>query len=466
MIPTIGYLLLDILILLALAFIGGLSSVIILRRVSILQLISVAFPFGAGIYTLLLFLFSLGNIALNLSGIVIIYFLLVSALGLIFLAQSKVGQIQYSIEYPQANRNLPVFSLWAILGLLFATAVFLSVARSYSSWDAVAGWAMKGYGIAHESSILGAQKWGAWGLSYPLNIPLQISLFRIITRDILPGSKLIFPTFFISTVLASIDFWMRKKVSTSLALISAVVLSSVPFIFFHATIGYANLALTAYLILASIWSIDGIFEKRRRKALLGGFFLALASWTRPEAFIFCVGIISAVIIAKLVTRRGQIYWLAWLLPFFVVAGVWFIVGGESAQDSHLGQAVFGVLPSIQRGEYRLWELYLIPRLMLERGLNIERWGFLFPVVGVLLVLRVWKFRPRKDPELLGLLLITISLSLIPVFIFYVRSFTRPEDFVQLLNRSFDRAFLPASFSMLLFAVALTGNRIPSSEPEV
>jgi hypothetical protein len=45
-------------------------------------------------------------------------------------------------------------------------------------------------------------------------------------------------------------------------------------------------------------------------------------------------------------------------------------------------------------------------------------------------------------------------AVIPVGLFYVQSFTFPDQFIPLLNRSFDRAFLPAAAMVLVLGFTL------------
>ena len=52
----------------------------------------------------------------------------------------------------------------------------------------------------------------------------------------------------ISLLVGTFRFWKREDVPTDLALAGSLVLMSVPVIFFHGTIGYANLAYTTYLV--------------------------------------------------------------------------------------------------------------------------------------------------------------------------------------------------------------------------
>lgn len=452
--PLVPSLLLDTLVLLSLASLGGLLALAVLSHLNLLQLLSLAYPLGAGAFTWAVFLVSALGFQASIARLLIFYCLVMMLLGLVILTQRKVFHIKFGLGGARVGTKVQYWILWLLIGTIFLFAAFLAVTRSYSSWDAAAGWAIKGYGIAQEGSIYAARRWGAWGLSYPLNIPIQISFFRSITNDVLPGSKLIFPIYFVSAILACVDFWIRRGVSVCVSLVAAIFLALTPFLFLHATIGYANLPLACYLILSAIWALEGVFGVRTRKLVMSGILLALSSWTRPEALLYCLGIVIAVILAHLITKRGRIAWIPWLLPFLIGAGSWFVVGGRSAQQSHLGQAVYGVLPSILDGEFRLFELYLIPRLFVERALDVERWGVLFPLIAIVALIGIWRLRPRRDPEIFSLLLISVFLGLIPMLLFYVRAFTRSSDFVQLLNRSFDRAFLPASIALFVFAISL------------
>jgi hypothetical protein len=60
-------------------------------------------------------------------------------------------------------REWPVWISLAVFSVLTLLAAILAIGRAHSSYDAVAMWIVKGYSIAHEGSIFGAQVWGALG---------------------------------------------------------------------------------------------------------------------------------------------------------------------------------------------------------------------------------------------------------------------------------------------------------------
>ena len=153
---------------------------------------------------------------------------------------------------------------------LLAQIVVISVGRGYSFFDAIANWALKGYTIAQEGTIWAGKDWGGHALAYPQNLHLAISLFRLADGDALPGSKLLDPLLLSSLLVGCFQFWKRSAVPADLALGGAVVILSVPVIFFHGTIGYANLPYTAYLILGSLWVLEGT---RRGSAPVVGAWL-------------------------------------------------------------------------------------------------------------------------------------------------------------------------------------------------
>jgi hypothetical protein len=223
----------------------------------------------------------------------------------------------------------------------------------------------------------------------------------------------------------------------------------------HATIGYANLPLAAYLVPGGLLAILAMRRNDRRFSLLSGIYLALAAWTRPEGIAYVLAIIGALLVMCLLLTRGLPDWrllALQILPVIVLAASWFVFSWTSVEQSHLGKAMGGVWPSIQAGEYRLRELYLIPRLLAERAIEPATWGILFPAAALVLLFglvkkaRLWRF-----PDSLLLIVLAAAVSLVPVGLFYVRSFTRYTDFIPLLNRSFDRAFLPASILIVAMA---------------
>jgi hypothetical protein len=166
-------------------------------------------------------------------------------------------------------------------------------------------------------------------------------------------------------------------------------------------------------------------------------------------------LLPALLLLARVVRKRWISVRGALLPFAILVGIWFVFGGTAVRESKLGGAVGSLVPTMQSGEFRLFELYLIPRLLAARALEPKTWGYLFPVAGVLCLAGLpHLFRRPAGLQLWAITLTTAVFAAIPVGLFYVQSFTFPDQFIPLLNRSFDRAFLPAATMVLVLGLTL------------
>jgi hypothetical protein len=448
----------DLLIVAALVTLGLALVRLILGRPGPLEYASLAFPVGSGAFTWLLFLLSWATVPLAPPTILLAYAL---ALGLLVVLVRLTRSARQSEGDARQPSEAGVHLRLQRAGLLATAVIFLAimgplaVLKAHSYWDAAAGWIVKGYGIALEVDIRAGQTWGAWGLSYPLNIPLQAMLFRLFDGDRLPGSMLVFPMYGVSLAVGAYRFWRRRGVGEMQSLLGMLLMLTNPLVLLHSSIGYANLPTTVYLVLGACWTIEGLAKARQPDVILGSLLLGLAGWTRAEAVSYGLVLLPALLLLARVVRKRWISVRGALLPFVILVGIWFVFGWTAVQDSKLGGAVGSVVPTMQSGEFRLFELYLIPRLLAARALEPKTWGYLFPIAGVLCLLGL----PRLLRRPAGLQwwatsLTTAVFAAIPVGLFYVQSFTFPDQFIRLLNRSFDRAFLPAATMVLVLGVSL------------
>ena len=202
------------------------------------------------------------------------------------------------------------FSLWhGILLITAAIAAILAVGHGYSVSDEVVLWGVKGYGIASRGLAEGASQWGTRTVSYPLNIPINIAVFKTLFAELLPASKVIFPLFFLSLLVLLYNHLSARMPANQAGLVT-LLLATAPLIFQHAAIGYANLPLTYYLIAAAILLqhafTDELTAAQNKTFFLAGCFLAFSAWTRPEGLILgwlLAGLATVWII--FITRRPK-----------------------------------------------------------------------------------------------------------------------------------------------------------------
>lgn len=428
----------------------------ILISPSRLEIVSLSFPIGAGLYTWSLFVVGWLRFKFTVPSAITVYLgLLAASVAIWLITQRREVNASRGESMPSGHSAAEAFRLTKpILGavaLLFVLEAFLAVGRSYSTWDAAAMWSVKGYGIALEESIFAGARWGAHGLAYPLNIHLLISLFKLGSGDLLPGSKLIFPLFQASLLLGSVAFWLRRSIRKSVALLGLLVLATVPVFVLHATLGFANLPMTGYLVLGGIWGIQGIFEDRPGARVLSGILLGLASWTMVEGFLFSTSIVISLVGARWLTGRGKLDPITWLLPFVVISGAWiaFYLSYGASGSQAMG-AVRAAVVSITAGDLNLTELRLIFGYFRRHIFRLDIWGLIFPV-GILLFILNWRsFSRARSPDIIAGFFMLAATGLLTLMLFYLRSFVI-DDFLALLQRGFPRGFLPTAF---FFAISV------------
>lgn len=441
----------DLAVLLAVGLLGALLAKAVLGKLGTIETVALSFPLGAGALTFGVFLVTWAGAPIGLALFAVVYI----ALAAVFL---WVGKLQHVNQQPRASieDHLPnaatdtiVLGIsLAIFAGLVILAAYISIGRSHSNYDAVAMWITKGYGFAKEKSLSEGAAWGAHGLSYPLNIQLLVSLFRLTGGDRLPGSQLIFTSFQASAVLGCCAFWLRRGVRRWLAGLGLVFMASVPVLFLHATIGFANLAMGLYVALGTAYAIEGIIHRDRRSKLLGGLLLGFGSWTILEGMLFSLICLLVLVLGWLkLGRPGSIRHLT--LPALATTGIWLsFYLSHGASGSQASGTVQRMLEAFGRGEFNLVELRLIFGYARRYLFHPDLWGLLFFVAPVLLVLN-WKgFVHERRNDLVMLGVAAVATGLLSCGLFYLRSF-QGLDLLAWLIRGFPRQFLGTA---LLFGI--------------
>lgn len=453
-------LLIDILLLMALFALGLLIVRTIVRRSDWLALLNLSMGIGAGVLTWVLFIVSWAGIVLNLQSLIGVY----SALIVVFLYLSKRSGKKTSnghsdndtVEHSSISSMLLVNTtrtVWVLVISLIISSVLLSWGLSYHSWDGIAIWAVKGYGIASEGSIFGAINWGMVGLTFPLNIPLQVAIFRIVDGDVLPGSKLLFPAYFVFLLVGCYRFWLKRRLNILLAALGVLLISSTPLLFTHASIGYTNLPLTFYLISGLLWLIEGLDEEALNKVALGGLLLALAVWTRPEGLVLWVAIVIGVTLGMYVVGRRFSLITYILLPCLVIAVPWFLLMNLHYTPLDEYEASWRAIRGIARGEIYWEALYRILRHLGGQVFRFRDYGFLLAISTLLFCAGFKLKRVCTDLVRTILLISTVMMGLAVVGILYV--FAYPpfgiHEVITRLGSDFNRVFMPPALSFTSLA---------------
>jgi hypothetical protein len=458
-----------------LAIIGALTLMgwALLRALGVerdrLAMLSLGMALGGGLFTWMLFILSWSGIGLTAPALVFSYGALL--LGLLALGRAR-GRPEGAPADPGASPGtvrspfgrMPEIGLSALVVVLVVAAIVLAVGLSYYTWDAIATWSVGGYGIALEGSIFAPARWGAADLNYPLNVQLLIGTFRILDGDVLPGSKLLFPLFYASLLLGCYRFLRKQHVERSLALLGIVLIGSTPLIFTHATMGYTNLPMAHYLVMGLLWGIEAVSERSSRKALVAGFLVALAGWTRPEGIILGLAIPLSLLGGALVAHEKPKPIAALLLPWLATAAAWGIFHSqyatgevEAIADARLA------LQGISQGVFHWAAFYTIARYFAGQILRFREWGLFFPAVVFLLAAGL---RPRRLSRNFRSLALAIGAGLVGILVVgahYIAAYSGhgPGFVYDWLALEFNRVFMPVGLTVALLSIVEFSDRLRS-----
>ena len=314
---------------------------------------------------------------------------------------------------------------------------------SYYTWDDIALWSVRGYGIALDGTVASAERWGNSGLRYPLNMPLLIGLFRLIDGDVLPGSKLLFPAFYGSILLAVLAFWRRRMVPSTVRVVGILALGTTPLLFTHATTGYANLPFTFYLVTGNLVLGEGVEDKSARHLLLGGILLGLASWTRPEGLLLGV---ACAAIHSLALLRGPHRWsgvLAMILPMLLLAAPWIIFEGSLAPRGVVGEVGAVGLGRLLRSDVQWDAFYVIGKYFAGQVIRFRVWGAFVPLAVLLGFISIASRRARVNGVGVVLALVSsVTLGALVFGMYYLTSYS--GELVNWLSSGFNRMMMPAA----------------------
>jgi hypothetical protein len=438
----------------ALSLLGAMIVAGILRRPDRLTLLSLSLGVGAGCFSWSMFLLSWAGVLLDARTILVLYgVLMVFAALLARRARHATLAVESPTDPPRGGIDRWLTrGLWILIILLILSAASLAVGVSYFGWDDITNWVLKGYGIALEGSVFAGRNWGAVGLSYPMNITLLISLFRIMDGNLLPGSKLLYPIFYATLLIACYRFLLVHHLKRWVASLSVLLLATTPIMFTHAYMGYTNLAFTFYLITGMIWCLNSLEAGGRKEGLLGGLLLAIALWTRPEGFVMCIAVLAAIVLGWMLGGRRSYRWLVALIPLSIVGGVWFAflrLQATSYQSSYglIGVALRGVLA----GQIHWSALYTILRYIAGQILRFRDWGFLPLLMGTLAALRFKLTRLRHDPIYTTLALAVLAIGLALIGFQHIAAYARadPSFVYDWLSLEFTRVAMPAGVGLAL-----------------
>ncbi len=351
---------------------GGLVLSARLPGLKAYEVLAYGYGLGSGLFSVLLTLAITvqGQLRLASAAWILIGLLAFSMYQYFSTARKSFipGPIRF-VEIKGETWLLPVLFLggWMII---------LSIGFGYHRDDALGIWAPKGYGIASDGFPDGPTRWGTLTTEYPLHIPVLIAVFRLLFNENLPESKVIFPVYAIAAML-SVYAYFRKRTPAYVAGLAALITGTVPLIFQHSHIAYANLA-AAYFFLSGVHILLHDLEDTETPvsvSLFGSSMLAFAAWTRPEVLPIAVLVVG--LFAWVNSRPGRSIKSigAVLGPIMVYAVFWSIIRPFAyAQPGFISDVYRDAFAEIFRGRVGGFAFLEILRYFWTEILSVRVWG--------------------------------------------------------------------------------------------
>jgi hypothetical protein len=443
----------DFIVFAALATLGALLARVALTDARPRELLALAVPLGGGILTWVMFLGSLLGLRLTPASCSAVWLVLMGLAGVGARWRNGRESGGTALDRQWDVRALPGALLVAVL---LVVSCLIALGNSYSAWDGAAIWSIKGYGIAREGTVFAAGRYGSHGLAYPLNIPLLISLFALASGDVVPGSILLFPVFQASLLLAVLVHWEAAGVQRWMGWLGIGLLALIPALFEQATIGMANVPMTAYLVLGALYAVQGVFQGRRGAHTLSGILLGLACWTRVEGILLVAAVVAGVIAGRVLARRGTLRLAAWLLPILVIGGAWLVFYRlEGAEGAQATRAIDKLLDAWRTSGFGLAPARIMFGYLRRSLFAPGIWGAVFPALAVLFLYGIRTHRMRADPAMMSLLLAGVAAGAATLVIFFVGSYISSGLFGW-MTRGFPREFLTTPVLLTVGAIQAAG----------
>lgn len=285
-----------------------------------------ALPIGTGIFTMEIFLLGLTGLHLSLG-----LFLKVLAINLLILGATAWYLRRFSWPFDFSGRTLlrtldKILLACFILILLFkvSAAAWQILHVPVYEFDAWNNWDLRAKVIFTEQKIP-LDKTQPFYLggginSYPLHDPLWKVWVARATGSWHEGIVNLYSLVFYICLIGLFFNSLPRDWKVSVRLVLTYALASLPFLYFHAFVAYADLEFATYLFL----SITALFWFLRNAYLanliLSALTLSLAIWTKNEGFAVVAPVMFLATVFLLLTGRvtGKQVFGYWLVTMFAV----------------------------------------------------------------------------------------------------------------------------------------------------
>lgn len=354
---------------------GFLAVSLILReQSSLLERLSLAYPAGAGLLTIQVFILGILKIPLELLYILPVLFI-------------EILTMLYFYPKIRSKEDLQM-KLWMapllLIILIKIISIFLETyLRPVYAWDAWVNWSMgaklfyynKGLLLDDPEHLLG-KGYGARIISYPLHNPLMQVWIALFTGDFDEVLVKFWSPLYLLSITAYLYIILNRELGGIIAALVVIIFLSSPLLCYHSIEVYSDLCLGAYIFLI-IASFYQLIKGKEKFVFLLSLFSAESLFVKDEAIFFIIpAMVSALIYLK--KKKPLRYLFIAFIPFTYILP-WFF---------------FKFINKLSIGaEYIEWQFTFQPHVLksvLLEILSLQNFNIVFIAFPVLMLLETGK----------------------------------------------------------------------------
>lgn len=299
---------------------GYLLTLLLSERMHILERIGLSYLLGLGIFTFIVFCYSITGIKITFLSVNIFL------IGLIFveLFLTKLFHRKLSLKLISHINNLKrLTTLEKILILLITIFIVTSFALTFyypvNVWDALALYDFRAKIIAKEGYFLQIASNFSYFSQYPLFTSLSHTLVYVWGGN---NPQFIYSLIYVSFLMCFYGS-LREFSNRKIALVCTLLMASVPVFFEHSTFSYTNLPYSIYIFLGTVYLFRWIVEdKNIGYVILSGLLTGLSTWSRSTEPFWAVNILIILFYSFYKRKKFLFSWIWYFLPFFTIKEIW------------------------------------------------------------------------------------------------------------------------------------------------
>jgi hypothetical protein len=390
---------------------AGVALILLSRRprVNVVECICLAWLFGVGTVSLLLWIF--GNFV---SGIALQFLVTATAVALAFAGWRSTRRSQTSLYVPRPA-NLWEWSLVVLLVIQIAT-IFCASSKHTLGWDGLLVWEIKARYAFLNGGVLPAAYFKEGGLAfshsdYPLALPFtELWLYLWMGEANQFWVKTIFPVFYAVGATLLVLLGSRLTGNRLLGCVLGILIYFVPQVTVMAgsvIVGYVDFPLAVFY-LATVGYL--LYSLTQKPAAAGSFSvfttcLLFLPWIKREGSVLWVVAVLAGIVVIFAQRRSWRAWLA-LSPGLVLMLAWKIF----LRTMNVAPSFEFLSLDITTLRANLGRLVPIYGALFKEVAAVSSWGIFWLLTATAFVYLLWGW--RRLPYLLML-----GTTLLPIFLY-------------------------------------------------